>query len=200
MLDINGNTIAEGKFIKITGCKVKNDNGIYIVDKQYDGKDDFCLHKVLISGALSKTKYNIFFLNERVLAKDDRIIVEVVKKEQLKQAAAEIKSYVNSVTAKEKVYTFTPGDVNSRYIKIIKPIHFRRRIYGLTGTYELKRGNDKVCLHLIGAKGEIVSPNINNRYKESDILLSLDTTAFNRLVSDGNIAFFDRQESAKGKL
>lgn len=199
ILDINGKAIVTGAFIKITGCKVKNDNGIYIVKTEYDRKDDFCLLKVLVTGELSNAKYNIFFLNNRELAKNENISVEVISKEQLKQASAEVKSYLNGVTAKEKVYTFTPGNESSQYIKIVKPIYFSSRINGLTGTYVIESKDDiSISFHLIGAKGEKISYNINNNYQGSDIVLSLKITDYNRLLGEGYFEFLDRCESTKG--
>jgi len=200
MVDTTGKVIVEGAFVKITGCKVKNDNGIYIVDKEYDRKDDFCLLKVLITGELSNTKYNIFFLNNRELAKNENISVEVIAKEQLKQANAEVKAYLQGVTAKEKVYTFTPGNESSQYIKIIKPIHFTSRLYGLTGTYIIESKDDKrINFHLIGAKGEKISNNVNNNYQGRDIIFSLKIDLYYRLLNEGYFVFLNRNESTKGE-
>ena len=200
MEDINGKTIAKGAFIKITGCKVKNDNGIYVVDTEYDVKDDFCLLKVLITGELSNTKYNIFFLNKRVLGSNKNICVEVVEKEQLKQASVDVKAYLRGVTASEKVYTFEPGDENSKFIKIIKAVHFVGRLYGLTGTYMIESKDKKrINFHLIGTKGEKISFNSNNKYQGQDIIFSLKIDAYKQLLSEGHFKFLNRIESTKGE-
>ena len=46
MTDKNGIAIEQGQYIQIIGAKVKNDNGIYIVDQKYS-EDSFCLKKVI---------------------------------------------------------------------------------------------------------------------------------------------------------
>jgi len=199
LMEINGKTITVGVFIKITGCKTKNDNGIYVVEAEYV-TDDFCLRKVLITGELSNAKYNIFFLNKRALAKNKDMSVEVVEKGQLKQASADVRAYLNGVTASEKVYTFTPGNENSQYIKIVKAIYFTNRIYGLTGTYMIESKDDKrICFHLIGAKGEKISGNANNRYQGMDIIFSLKIDSFKKLSDEGYLEYLDRIESTKGE-
>jgi len=42
MTDKNGITIEAGQYIQVIHAEVKNDNGIYIVEKQY--KEDFLLN------------------------------------------------------------------------------------------------------------------------------------------------------------
>lgn len=104
----------ENDYVVITGTEVKNDNGIYIVNADYSIKDkyakyaenSYCLYKVKIDGSLSKTKYNIFFLDERSAANNPNMIVEKVSKENLKEARKKVTSYLKDKKNTGRNYKF----------------------------------------------------------------------------------------------
>lgn len=202
MTDINGKTIHEGQFVKITGCKVKNDNGIYIVNKQYE-KGDYCLYKVNQDGSEAKTKYNIFFLDDR---HDKDKEVTIISKEELKQAAKDVKNYLNGVTSSETVHTFSRSDTQEatpgKYIKFVKPILLRGHINSFTGLYEIVRfvPDGSVILHLMGKKGEQIADNINGYYQYSPITLSFTPKIINQLFNDNYIEILERTSTTKGEI
>ena len=79
MTDKNGITIEAGQYIQIIGAKVKNDNGIYIVDRKYS-ENSFCLKKVKQNGEKANAKYNIFFLDNNSIKRNSEMIYTVISK------------------------------------------------------------------------------------------------------------------------
>ena len=111
MKDIKGIELKEGMFLKVTGCKVKNDNNLYTIEvdqntnENYTTKDSYILHKVNANGTESKAKYNILFIDKWLFEKNPEVKIEVVT--DLKQATKDVKNFLNGITASEKVYSFT---------------------------------------------------------------------------------------------
>ena len=204
MTDKNGIIIEQGQYIQIIGAKVKNDNGIYIVDHKYSD-DSFCLEKVKQDGEKANAKYNIFFLDNNAINRNPKMIYTVIVKEQLKAAAREVSAYIKGETANEKVYTFTrtaEQEVKQGlYIHIKKPVLFVGHINKVCGTYEITNimDNGKVCLHLIGAKGEQIADNINGYYQFTPIHLNFNTDTMKSLFSDGYVEILERHETTKGE-
>ena len=206
MFDINNKEIAEGQYLKVIGCKVKNDNGIYIVDRQWDQKESFTLLKVLQNGEKSETKYNIFFLEDRAYKKNPDLQVKIINKDELKQAAQEVKAYINGVTAGEKVYTFIKSEEQEtkegKYIKFVKRVLFSRHSNTIGGvTYYIERvfPDGGVYLHLMGKKGEKIAGNINGYYGFTPINLKISAKSTKQLLDDGSFLIMERQESTKGE-
>ena len=114
MKDINNVELKEGMFLKVIGCKVKNDNSLYIIEvdqntnENYTTRDCYILHKVNANGTESKAKYNILFIDKWLFEKNPDVKIEVVT--DLKQAAKEVKEFLNGITASEKVYSFTDAE------------------------------------------------------------------------------------------
>jgi hypothetical protein len=204
MTDKNGIAIEQGQYIQIIGTKVKNDNGIYIVDQKYSD-NSFCLEKVKQDGEKANAKYNIFFLDNNAINRNPKMIYTVIVKEQLKAAAQEVSAYIKGETANEKVYTFTrtaEQEVKQGlYIHIKKPVLFVGHINKVCGTYEITNimDNGKVCLHLIGAKGEQIADNINGYYQFTPIHLNFNTDTMKDLFSEDYIEILERHETTKGE-
>jgi hypothetical protein len=201
MFDLNNKEIAEGQYLKVIGCKVKNDNGIYIVNKKYS-EDSFCLYKVLQNGEESKTKYNIYFLDFK---RDKDRQVTIISKDELKQAANEVKAFVDGVTSNELVYSFTrtaEQEVKEGlYVKFIKHILLTGHINSFAGTYEIDKidKENRMCLHLVGERGEKVAYNVNNQYQGRPIILSFKNATVQKLFSEKYIEILERHESTKGE-
>jgi hypothetical protein len=208
MLDINNKEIQAEQFIRVTGCKVKNDNGIYIVDREYSERitKEFCLKKVLQNGELSETKYNIFFLEDRAYKKNPDLQVKIITKEELKQAAQEVKNYISGITAQEKIYTFVTAAEQEikegKYIKFVKSVLLRGHINRFSGTYEITciSKDGAVSLHLIGAKGEQIAYNVNGYYQFTPIILSFNKKVMDQLFAENYIKIMERQETTKGEV
>lgn len=204
MTDKNGIIIEQGQYIQIIGAKVRNDNGIYIVDHKYSD-DSFCLEKVKQDGEKANAKYNIFFLDNNAINRNPEMIYTVIIKEKLKAAAQEVSAYIKGKTANEKVYTFTrtaEQEVKQGlYIHIKKPVLFVGHINNVCGTYEITNimDNGKVCLHLIGAKGEQIADNINGYYQFTPIHLNFNTDTMKDLFFEDYIEILERHESTKGE-
>ena len=204
MTDKNGIIIEQGQYIQIIGAKVKNDNGIYIVDYKYS-EDSFCLKKVKQNGEKANAKYNIFFLDKNSIKRNSEMLYTVIAKDQLKAAAKEVSAYLKGKTANEKVYTFTrtaEQEVKQGlYIHIKKPVLFVGHINNVGGTYEITNimDNGRVCLHLIGAKGEQIADNANGYYQFTPIHLNLKAETMKQLFNDGYIEILERHESTKGE-
>jgi hypothetical protein len=204
MTDKNGITIEAGQYIQIIGAKVKNDNGIYIVDQKYS-EDSFCLKKVKQNGEKANAKYNIFFLDNNSIKRNPEMLYTVIAKDQLKAAAKEVSAYLKGKVATEKVYTFTrtaEQEVKQGlYIHIKKPVLFVGHINKVCGTYEITNvmDNGRVCLHLIGAKGEQIADNVNGYYQFTPIHLNFNTDTMKDLFSENYIEILERHESTKGE-
>ena len=205
MTDKNGITIEQGQYIQIIGAKVKNDNGIYIVDYKYSD-NSFCLKKVKQNGEKANAKYNIFFLDNNSIKRNPEMLYTVIAKDQLKAAAKEITVYLKGKTASEKVYTFTRTTEQEvkqgLYIHIKKPVLFVGHINKVCGTYKITNvmDNGRVCLHLIGAKGEQIADNINGYYQFTPIHLNLKAETMKQLFNEGYIEILNRTESIKGEI
>jgi|GEM_PF-310365 len=204
MTDKNGIAIEQGQYIQIIGAKVKNDNGIYIVDQKYS-EDSFCLKKVKQNGEKANAKYNIFFLDNNSIKRNPEMLYTVIAKDQLKAAAKEVTAYLKGKVASEKVYTFTrtaEQEVKQGlYMHIKKPVLFVGHINKVCGTYEITNimDNGKVCLHLIGAKGEQIADNVNGYYQFTPIHLNFNTNTIKQLFSENYIEILERHESTKGE-
>ena len=204
MTDKNGIAIEQGQYIQIIGAKVKNDNGIYIVDQKYS-EDSFCLKKVKQNGEKANAKYNIFFLDNNSIKRNPEMLYTVIAKDQLKAAAKEVSAYLKGKVASEKVYTFTrtaEQEVKQGlYMHIKKPVLFVGHINKVCGTYEITNimDNGKVCLHLIGAKGEQIADNVNGYYQFTPIHLNFNTNTIKQLFSENYIEILERHESTKGE-
>lgn len=204
MLDINNREITEGAYIQITGCKVKNDNGIYIVDKKYDNREEYCLLKVKQDGTQAKTKYNIYFLNER---NDMEKRVTMVNREDLKKAAQEVKAFLSGVTASEIMYTFSNANNQTleglqvgQAIKFVKRVQWRGHMNSQSGTYIIKKiENGGYRLHLLGAKGGEIADNANGYYQFTPIHLNLKADTMKQLFDESYIVVLDRHETTKGE-
>jgi hypothetical protein len=214
MKDINGIELHEGMFLKITGCNVKNDNSIYIIEvdqntnERYNKQDCYILHKVNANGTESKAKYNLLFIDKWLFEKNPEVKIEVVT--DLKQAAKEVKEFLNDITSSEKVYSFI--DVNNQtlniltagqYITFKKRLHLQGRMYSFSGTYKLdhinNHGENIYSLHLVGAKGETVADNINNNYQGRPIVLSFREKLMNQLFNEEYVTIQERIETTKGE-
>ena len=204
MTDKNGIAIEQGQYIQVIHAKVKNDNGIYIVEKQYK-ENSFCLKKVKQNGEKANTKYNIFFLDKNSIKRNPEMLYTVIAKDQLKAAAKEVSAYLKDKVSTEKVYTFTrtaEQEVKQGlYIHIKKPVLFVGHINKVCGTYEITNvmDNGRVCLHLIGAKGEQIADNINGYYQFTPIHLNFNTDTMKDLFSENYIEILERHESTKGE-
>ena len=204
MTDKNDITIEQGQYIQIIGAKVKNDNGIYIVDQKYS-EDSFCLKKVKQNGEKANAKYNIFFLDNNSIKRNPEMLYTIIAKDQLKAAAKEVTAYLKGKVASEKVYTFTrtaEQEVKQGlYMHIKKPVLFVGHINKVCGTYEITNimDNGKVCLHLIGAKGEQIADNVNGYYQFTPIHLNFNTNTIKQLFSENYIEILERHESTKGE-
>lgn len=202
MLDNNGKLIVQGQFLKVTGCKTKGDNSIYIVDKQYE-KGDYCLLKVTQTGDISKSKYNIFFLDEK---HDTAKQVTIIEQNQLKQAAKEVKKYVNGLTANEMVYTFIKTEEQEiqigLYVNFLKSALLRGHINSISGMYEIENvtAEGKVQLHLMGKKGERIADNINGYYQFQPITLYFNANVMQQLFTENYIEIMARTVAVKGDI
>ena len=204
MLDKNNKEIAEGMFLQIIGCKVKNDNGIYVVNKQYE-KGDYCLYKVNQNGEVAKTKYNIYFLDEK---HDKDKQVTIINREELKQAAKEVKAYLNNRTAAETVYTLSVAENQTlqglqagQAIRFIKRIQLRGCMNSYSGTFIVtKIENDRFRLHLLGAKGDKIADNSNGFYQFTPIHLNFKADTMQKLFDEGYIQILNRTKTTKGQL
>lgn len=215
MKDINGIELQEGMFLKLTGCKVKNDNSIYIIavdqntNEQYTKSNCYILHKVNANGTESKAKYNLLFIDKWLFEKNPEVKIEVVT--DLKQAAKEVKEFLNGVISIEKVYSFIDADNQTlktltagQYITFKKRLHLQGRMYSFSGTYKLdhisNHGENIYSLHLVGAKGETVSYNDNNNYQGRPIVLSFKEKLMNQLFNEEYVTIQERTETTKGEL
>ncbi len=202
MFDINNKPITEGAYLVITGCKVKRDNGIYIVNTQYE-KGDYCLYKVKQDGTEAKTKYNIYFLDEK---RDPEKFVKIVSKEELKAAAKEVKAYINSLTAAEVVHTFTPSSVQEvaegKYIKFKKSVTLRGHINAFSGTFAIEKvyENGGVYLHLMGKRGEKVASNMNGYYQFTPINLKFSGDTMKQFFDENYIEVLERTSKTKAEI
>ena len=202
MVDVNNNQIEEGNFLCITGCKVKNDNGIYIVNKQYEN-GEYCLYKVKQDGNEAQTKYNIYFLNDR---SDKDKTVKVVSKEELKNAAKEVKDYLNGVTGSEVVYSFSVSDSQTveqgKYLYIKKAILLNGHTNQFCGNYEIEKvyDNGGVFLHLMGKRGEKVASNANGYYQFTPINLKFSGETVKQLFEEGYIEILERSSTTKAEI
>lgn len=221
MLSYNGINLTEGLYIKLTGCKVKNDNGIYIIDKDYNTNpnvythDEYLLQKVNTDGTESKAKYNMFFLDgKNPQRKNPDLKFEVITKEDLKQAKKEVSAYLKSITDSEKVHTFKNLDVTKiedlkegMFIKIKKGLLLVGHINRITGTYKVVSITEKgVKLHLIGAKGEEVKASYNvysgscNYYQGRPVVLLLALKTIDHMFLENYMTIQESITATKGEL
>ena len=204
MKDKNGITIEAGQYIQVIHAKVKNDNGIYIVESAYS-EDSFCLKKVKQNGEKANTKYNIFFLDKNSISRNSDMIYTVITKEQLKQAAKEVTAYLKCETAKQKVYSFVKTE--SQEVKTGLYIHFKQRVLLVShintigGKYLIEdiSKDGKVSLHIIGQRGEPIADNVNGYYKFAPIHLYFNADTMKQLFHDGDIEVMERKETTIGE-
>lgn len=205
MFDINNKEITEGAYVQIIGCKVKSDNGIYIVDRKYEGREEFCLYKVKQNGEQAKTKYNIYFLNERT---DKEKQIKIIAREELKHAAKEVKAYIEGRTAAETIYIFSvaenqtlQGLKEGQAIKFVKRVQLRGCLNSYSGTFLVTKIENGDCrLHLLGAKGDKIADNANGFYQFTPIHLNFKADTMQKLFDENYIEVLDRTESTKGEM
>lgn len=171
------NNLKEGTYIKVTGAKVKNDNGLYIVESDYSKPDprycvvnnERCCLKIKQDGTLSKAKYNILFISDRTPERDTELKIEIVSKEELKTAGKKLNTEIKENEEKEFVTIFEKSEnqeiVNGSIVKFEKNLSYgtcgnkclsRNRFYQLTlssvGTLRVKE---------LGKKGQYISTGEN---------------------------------------
>jgi hypothetical protein len=201
MLDKNGKQIEAGNYLQIIGCKVKNDNYIYIVDKQYS-ENSYCLYKVNQNGTQSQMKYNIYFLDNK---HDSEKQVTIIEQDQLKQAMQEVKAFVNGITNNEVIHSFTRATEQKAEIGLI--VHFTKRVLlvghtnKICGKYEITNiyPNGRVCMHLLGQRGEKVADNANGYYQFLPIHLNFKAEVMQQLFDENYIEILERQTTTKGE-
>jgi hypothetical protein len=202
MFDINNKEIEVGQYLKVIGCKVKGDNSIYIVDHKYND-NSYCLYKVLQNGEVSKTKYNIYFLDNKY---DLEKVVTVIDKSELKQAAKEVKNYINGITSGEVVYSFSRTAEQEikegLYIHWLKHINLVGHINSFCGTYEITHitNDGKVCLHLIGKRGERIADNMNSYYQFQPINLYFSAKTMKKFTDENYYEVLERHSTTKVEL
>lgn len=192
--------LSEGQYLKILGCRVKNDNGIYVIAKKY-GEGSYCLHKCKTNGEKAKVEYGIFFLDEKTFVRDPDISIEFVSKEQLPESQKEINNYLKERFTNEIIYNFIPGTTQSKFLQVVKTIHLTNRLNSIYNCiYEIVGVRDgRYDLHLIGKKGNKVSYNINNTYQGRPIILRMRKSDIERLVAEAKVVYVDRVESKRGE-
>lgn len=165
------NKLVEGTFIKITGMKVKNDNDIFIVDADYrvnDGrytivKNERCLKKVKLNGELSNAKYNIVFLNEKMLNNNSNIQIEIIT--DLKKAKKEVNNYLKGISNNEIIVKFEKSKNQEvkdnsivRFPDGLKFGMFGEKYIGSKSLWEVNFRNDgTIYIKELGKKGQLIS-------------------------------------------
>jgi len=133
------------------------------------------------------------------------MIFTVITKEQLKQAAKEVTAYIKEETAKQKVYTFVKAEQQEvkqgLYIHFVKHVLFKGHINKVSGTYEITNvfSDGRICLHLIGKKGEQIADNMNGYYQFMPIHINFTAETVKQFFTDGDIEIMERIESTKGE-
>lgn len=221
LVDKNGNKVVEGCYIRLIGCNVKNDNGIYIVETDYNTNenvrthDEYLLEKVNTDGTKSKAKYNLFFLDGvNPQKKDKNLDFEVVSLENLKKARKEVSDFLKGITAGETVYTFTDSEVKTAeelkkgmIVKIVKPLLLKGHINSFRGSYIVKSATSEgFTLHLLGKKGKEVASNFNlytmqeSYYQGQPVTLKFKAEVIQQLFDENYIIVQERNETTKGEL
>jgi hypothetical protein len=202
MLDINGNEVVLGQYVKVIGCKVKGDNNIYIVDHQYSD-NSYCLEKVLQNGEKSSTKYNIFFLDDK---HDLNKVVTIIDRSELKQAAKDVRDYINGITSNEVLYSFTRTVEQELkeglYIHWLKRVNLVGHINSFSGTYEIERitKDNKYILHLMGKRGERIADNANGYYQFTPINLYFNAKTMQQFTDENYYEVLERTSTTKGEV
>lgn len=194
-----------GNYVKVTGFPVKNDNDIFIVTNQYSN-GEYCLHKVKANGEQSKTKYNILFLNQKHF-NNNSLKIEAITKEQLKQAKKEVKNFLNGITEKEIIHSFTTTNKaeikQGACIKVIKPFNLTSSMYAVPKgfIYECtSEGDEKTnfLFHLLGKRGEKLST--YNASATNKILLGFKPATVRKLINENYIIVVDKITQTKKEL
>ena len=221
LVDKNGNKVVEGCYIRLIGCNVKNDNGIYIVETDYNTNenvrthDEYLLEKVNTDGTKSKAKYNLFFLDGvNPQKRDKNLDFEVVTLENLKKARKEVSDFLKGITAGETVYTFTDSEVKTAeelkkgmVVKIINPLLLQGHINRFKGSYIVKSvTSEGFTLHLLGKKGKEVASSFNcytmqeSYYQGQPVTLKFKAEVIQQLFDENYIIIQERNETTKGEL
>lgn len=206
MTDKNGVTIEAGQYIQVIKAKVKNDNGIYISESRYTA-DSFCLKKVKQNGEQANTKYNIFFLDQNSIKNNPDMVYTVITKEQLKQAAKEVKAYIDGKTAKETIFTFSKAENQTleelqegQVIHFVKCVQWQGHINSQRGKYIISKiENGSFRLHLLGARGGEIADNMNGYYQFTPIHINLTSKTIQQLFDEDYIEILERHASTKGE-
>ena len=211
MLDSKGVNLTVGLFVQIIGARVKNDNGIYVINSSFS-KDSFTLYKVLISGEISKTKYNIFFLDDKTKHRNQNVRVTVVSKAGLKAANAQVKRYLADRTSKEIVYSFRPVNlavpVKGYAAHFIRPLLLKGHTNAFVGRYEItdvvKMYNDaqeeSVQLWLLGENGDRIKGGYDSYYRGAPVYLNFTLSIWQNIVKHCYIEYEERLSSVKGAV
>lgn len=193
MANIKGIEFKEGMFVAVYGMEVKNDNDIYVVDCDYsiEGKyaicrDELCLKKVKLNGEMSKAKYNICFVNERIFRKNPNMKIEIIT--DLKVGKKTVNNYLKNRENKEVVTTFEESKEELKVGSIVKFSKtlvcgtFGDTVIGTKRMFLVKAVEPKLQIIEVGVKGQELSnakyysftPQLTEKIHNEEYLIVLD--------------------------
>ena len=198
----NGIEIKEGMFVRIIGMEVKGDNDIFVLEHDYsiEGKyavckNEGCFRKVKLNGELSKAKYSIVFLNNKITCKNPNVDVKVVT--DLKAAKKEVNAYLKNRNNKEVIVSFNKSNNDIKigsYIKFNKTLvcgFFGDVVIGTRRIFRVKAVESKLQIVEVGVKGQEI--NTGKYYSFTEDLTK-------KIYSEEYISVYDKIETVREEL
>ncbi|RNB59500.1 hypothetical protein EDM57_05000 [Brevibacillus gelatini] len=185
--------------VKMKGCPVKKENGVFEIDRIWIENDTAFVYKLKKDGTRAKNGLNIFKFSHM-----DKYGT-IISKEELTSAISEVNKTLKESKDNETVYTYQETDrkelQKGDYIQVVKPIQTFNSIYaipiGVIYTISACEGQNanKYVWKRIGKKGQILSGNSG-----AFNIISFSTKTVERLLAEGYIVIVEQVQQTRKKM
>ncbi|MGG1664503.1 hypothetical protein [Brevibacillus sp. NRS-1366] len=192
-----------GVFVKMEGCPIKKENGVFEIDRLWDSNDNpnnsAFVYKLKKNGERVKGVKNS--LNIFKLSHMDKYGT-IISKEELSSAVSEVNKSLKITKENETVYMYQESErkelQKGDFIKVVKPIRTMNSIYAIQPetiyTISACEGQsaNKYVLKRIGKKGQVLSGNSGTFN-----IISFSAKTIEKLLVEGYIVIVDQAQQTR---
>lgn len=195
-----------GVIVKMEGCPVKKENGVFEIDRLWDNNDkpnnSAFVYKLKKNGERVKGVKNS--LNIFKLSHMDKYGT-IITKEELSSAVSEVNKSLKETKDNETVHTYQETDrkelQKGDFIKVVKPIRTLNSIYAIQPetiyTISACEGQsaNKYVLKRIGKKGQVLSGNSGTFN-----IISFSAKTIEKLLTEGYIVIVEEVQQTRKEM
>lgn len=191
-----------GMIIKMEGCPVKKENGVFEIDRLWENNNSAFVYKLKKNGERVKGVKNS--LNIFKFSHMDKYGT-IISKKELSTAISQVNKSLKEVKENETVYTYQATDrkelQKGDFIKVVKPIQTISSIYAIpTGfIYSISacegQNANRYFLKRIGKKGQVLSGNSGTHN-----IISFSAKTIEKLFAEGYIMIVEQVEQTRKEM